>query len=259
MGFKEVLVRIPAVRDWRYRKKVRLGEWVVDMAGVRVALAVPANYVDLYNADERKGQLTGIDKRGRYEYIFAVKFKECLKPDTVLFDVGAAYGLYSVFAWSVAKPRQIVCFEPAPLSNWVLRYNNLQYCDRALKVDSRKVAETSAKGSVALDDYCQATGIVPSLIKMDIEGFEFYALQGMEWICRKARPTILIEFHHRKMRDQLQVEPQRLLELLREWGYTLRFNGHHWYSAQHQGEVDEGWYSTPTSEVNYALWAEPIR
>ena len=221
MGFKEVLVRIPAVRDWRYRKKVRLGEWVVDMAGVRVALAVPANYVDLYNADERKGQLTGIDKRGRYEYIFAVKFKECLKPDTVLFDVGAAYGLYSVFAW--------------------------------------KVAETSAKGSVALDDYCQATGMVPSLIKMDIEGFEFYALQGMEWICRKARPTILIEFHHRKMRDQLQVEPQRLLELLREWGYTLRFNGHHWYSAQHQGEVDEGWYSTPTSEVNYALWAEPIR
>ena len=75
MSVKRVLMRIPAVQDWRCRKRVKLREWVVDMNGVRVALSMPAHYVDRYEADGRKGQLTGIDKHGRYEHTFAVKFK----------------------------------------------------------------------------------------------------------------------------------------------------------------------------------------
>ena len=42
----------------------------------------------------------------------------------------------------------------------------------------------------------------------------------------QSRPTLLIEFHERRLRRQGQ-DPARLLALLGEYGYRVWFNGHH--------------------------------
>jgi hypothetical protein len=211
--------------------------------------------VDQFCADDRQGQLTGVDKQGRYEHTFAAKFREYIQPGAVILDVGAACGLYGVFAWSLCPSCRITCFEPDHLSNWVLKTNNQRYCQGAMTIETGYVSNQTQRGTVALDDYCRSRGIVPALIKMDIEGYEYYAVQGMRNLLEQSRPVILMEFHQRKMRDLLNVEPQEILDILRSHHYELWFNGHHWYTTQHQGDVDETWHEAPPNDVNYALWA----
>lgn len=252
---KALLMKSPALRNWRFQTTVPIQTWTVEMAGVPVSLVVPKQYIERYRADDRLGRLTGIDKYGHYEHTLAVKFKELMRPDTILFDVGSAYGLYAVYAWTL-KCQQITCFEPNHLSNWILRRNNRNFCQGQLTIEKMYVSSDSLENQVDLDSYCHQHAS-PTLIKMDIEGYEYYAIKGMHRILENSRPTILMEFHHRKMRDNLKVEPQELLDLLRSYGYELRFNGHHWYTAQHQGEVDTDWHDSPPNDVNYALWASP--
>ena len=53
-------------------------------------------------------------------------------------------------------------------------------------------------------------------IKMDLEGWEYYALIGAEQTIRKNRPTLMIELHKRNPRLDL------ILETLDSWGYERR-------------------------------------
>jgi hypothetical protein len=115
------------------------------------------------------------------------------------------------------------------------------------------------KKKFSLDTYYKKTGIAPTLVKMDIEGFEYFAIQGMERICKEIRPVILMEFHVRLMRNLLHVDPEKIIKLIESWNYRLRYNGHHWYTAQHTGEIDSNWHETPPNDTNFALWAEPYR
>jgi len=215
----------------------------------------------MYNNDTREGKLTGVDKAGRYEHTFAMRFRDSIRPDTIVFDVGAHDGLYSILAFQImkpAKPGQIVSFEPNPFNAWVLRHNNRVYCKSYLKIENRKIGDNNTqKKTFSLDAYCKETGTAPTLVKMDIEGFEYFAIHGMERICKEIRPVILMEFHVRLMRNLLHVNPETIIKLIESWNYRLRYNGHHWYTAQHTGEIDSNWHETPPNDINFALWAEP--
>jgi hypothetical protein len=46
-----------------------------------------------------------------------------------------------------------------------------------------------------IDHFCRERGIVPSLIKIDIEGFEFHALRGALAVIGRHSPRILVELH----------------------------------------------------------------
>jgi hypothetical protein len=47
--------------------------------------------------------------------------------------------------------------------------------------------------SISLDSFIQSTGLVPQLIKMDIEGAEYRALLGMEKFIRSNYPPLVLE------------------------------------------------------------------
>jgi FkbM family methyltransferase len=47
--------------------------------------------------------------------------------------------------------------------------------------------------TVALDDIASAGDFRPSFIKMDIEGAEFHALEGMKRLLAEARPVVALE------------------------------------------------------------------
>ena len=65
--------------------------------------------------------------------------------------------------------------------------------------------------TLALDDFVSVTGLVPKLIKMDIEGAEFDALSGMSQTISQARPHMILE---------TQPSDTRCLDLLIERGYV---------------------------------------
>ena len=49
--------------------------------------------------------------------------------------------------------------------------------------------------TVTIDEFCFGNRIVPTFIKIDIEGYELHALRGAEHTLRHFRPKLLVEMH----------------------------------------------------------------
>lgn len=254
---RQVLYRMPGYLDWRLRRTMPLAPWNFSAGGKSYEILTTEDWVSKIRNDDGLGKLTGVDREGRYEAPFCDMFISKLNEKTVFMDIGAAHGLYSVIASRTCPPEQIHCFEPDPASLWVLRLNNNKYCGGRLNIVEKCVGRGGEMRSISIDEYCERQGVKPTLIKLDIEGGEIVALAGMRGVCTKHRPVIIIEFHLRKLKQDWKADPENVVKMLRDYGYRLKFNGHHWHLVQFQGQKDPLWHDRLPNEVNCALLAEP--
>lgn len=157
---------------------------------------------------------------GEYESFELDILKKLLnKGDTVL-DVGANIGVYSVeAAAAVGKKGKVFAFEPVPANQAMLRRNlKLNNISNAVvvttAVGSKKsniklyLAENSigthSVGAVSknhinvpvtpIDSFVEDNGLNVNLIKMDIEGYEGFAVEGSRKTISKQKPILLVEF-----------------------------------------------------------------
>jgi FkbM family methyltransferase len=154
--------------------------------------------------------------------------RRTIKPGDIVLDVGAFLGVYAILAARRAGlGGSVVAFEPTPSSAAIARrhfaYNGLS--DRIMLVQAAvsdrtgravlheyaepyvnslaAAADTAAPPShrevatVTIDDVCRSRGIVPSLIRMDVQGAEIHALRGARETIRAAggRLMIVAEMH----------------------------------------------------------------
>jgi len=154
--------------------------------------------------------------------------KKHLKPKGVFIDVGSCIGYYSAIASEiVGDSGQVHCFEPFPESTEIIRRminknpkSNIVLNDCALSDEDgtaifydkeqsllkpnsmvNRCKNYASKGGIAvrtkrLDDYLEEKGIDNvSLIKIDVEGYEYYVLKGMRGFFEKSnnRPPIICE------------------------------------------------------------------
>lgn len=161
-------------------------------------------------------------ERNYWEPTVQFPIRDYCRPGDIVFDVGANAGGLSLLMSRLVGPRGVVCaFEASPriiemtLNNMVNGgCSNVQLYHRAIYHTSHESVAIYAgphlndslyptevaKGdnfhtveTLALDDFVEATGLVPKLIKMDIEGAEFDALQGMKRLLANARPILILE------------------------------------------------------------------
>jgi FkbM family methyltransferase len=59
----------------------------------------------------------------------------------------------------------------------------------------KPVMERISVGMTSVDAICEALGLRPGFIKLDVEGAELPVLQGAEKVLRECRPLILLETH----------------------------------------------------------------
>ena len=140
-------------------------------------------------------------------------FKAAVRPGAIVVDAGANLGAYTMlFAQWVGASGRVYAFEPAPecraglerqlalnglTGNVVVRPEAIaettgvrRFRASGLRGDNRLggAVESDADGvdvkTVSIDDFCGRRGIVPDVIKIDVEGAELEALRG-------ARRTIL--------------------------------------------------------------------
>jgi FkbM family methyltransferase len=151
--------------------------------------------------------------------------KQTITPGAVVLDVGANVGVLAMIMARWCGPKgHIHAFEPNPNPKQVLiehlRLNGLSnrvtVCPLALSdVDGTTTFyATGISGKSALsnanigldaeefqvpvttiDAYCHSLNIRPSLIKIDVEGFEFSVLNGARNTLKEVRPSVLIELH----------------------------------------------------------------
>lgn len=163
---------------------------------------------------------------GSYEYQKQLLFANTIKENSIVFDVGANVGFYTLLASSLVGPAgKVFAFEPVP--------RNCAYLKKHLRLNHIKnvtlfeVAVADSKGmtsfdastdnsmghfseqgklqvnTVCLDDLVTEGRILaPDYIKIDVEGAEMMVLSGASAILGKYHPTLFLATHGEDIHQQ---------------------------------------------------------
>jgi len=160
-------------------------------------------------------------------------FQGLIEPGMTVFDVGANFGLYTLpAARAVGDLGRVYAFEPALATAEVLA-DHLRLNGLDARVEVVPVAVSDASGEVefweqgtspfaslsrsaagrsvllsgraetdprvvqttSVDDFCSARGVLPDVVKVDVEGAEAKVLRGARLLLRRRACVILIEAH----------------------------------------------------------------
>ena len=170
-----------------------------------------------------------------------------LADDDVFIDVGANFGFYSLLAAELVKSGRICSFEPVPYVFESLARNarsagmNVQVVDSAVSdrvgvldfdqapacrhtgssfdEESSRVpgaprfAFTRIKvRSTTLDSFCAQNGLVPTVIKIDVEGSENLVIAGARATLASAAPTVILEVLKPPNKNQNHRDAARFLQ-----------------------------------------------
>lgn len=188
---------------------------------------------------------------GKAEAFMSRLFRQAVKPGMNVVDVGAFLGQYTLLAAQQVGPRgHVYAFEPDPrtvpflernlernglrdrvttVPHAVAERSGLKTLNLDPEVGSgsslffrrrRSVDGTSVR-CVALDEFLDP-GIVVDVVKLDVEGGELRALQGMEQTIRRAsaRLTMFVECFPRGLHSA-GASTRALVERLEALGFTV--------------------------------------
>jgi FkbM family methyltransferase len=187
-----------------------------------------------------------------YEENFGKAMFDCIRPGDCVWDVGANVGLYSeLFAEAVGPTGTVISFEPAPDSVAAIearRSGNAagaswQIVTGALSNQDGQAWLSVASGSTAPDnrladgagsatvpvrtfrgDSVVASGHPsPSVIKIDVEGFEGEVIDGLgDLLTQPSLRAICAEIHFGILSERGKPgEPGRLVQLLKNLGFSV--------------------------------------
>lgn len=190
-----------------------------------------------------------IDCAGVWEPHITRLIKDMLSPGDIFLDAGANIGYYSILAASfVGRSGLIIAFEPSSTNYEYLMRNiavngltNVKAYKYGLwNADIRKdmVHETNMLGgtrisseasSYSLKEQIQCVSLDRfgldlsglKLIKMDIEGAEPFALEGMQDTLKHSEPDIILEINRYWLRHSFSKDASDIWELLTDLGYKI--------------------------------------
>ena len=174
--------------------------------------------------------------------------KSIVKPGMAILDIGANVGFYSIlFSRLVGDTGKVYAFEPDKLNFFRLRentkkykniiINNLAVSDKSGDILFYPSGDLNVNGKtydsgenrkplkikcVSIDDYLGDSEKI-DLVKMDIEGYEYFALQGMVRLLERSdKITILTEFWPYAIKKS-GIQPDLLIKFLEGIGFEIKF------------------------------------
>jgi FkbM family methyltransferase len=175
---------------------------------------------------------------GSYEYEKRRAFEAAVTPGSVVFDIGAHAGFYTLLASElVGDAGKVVAFEPLPRNLAFLRshlelnaVSNVEVIAAAVSDldgfagfqegpdSSTGFISLSGAGQVAavsLDALVEQGGIPsPDFLKIDVEGAEMLVLRGSRRILEEGKPTLFLATHGKDIHF-------RCCDFLQSLGYVL--------------------------------------
>ncbi|MGH7474752.1 MAG: FkbM family methyltransferase [Longimicrobiales bacterium] len=187
---------------------------------------------------------------GTYERAQTEAFERLVEHGQVVFDLGAHVGYYSILAARRVGPTgTVIAFEPDPRNVRSLRrHARLNRAQRLRIVEAavgdhegpagfaagtgtgtgHVVGAVGSNGSTravqltTIDHHVARAGLVPDLIKIDVEGAEAAVLRGGRRTLQSARPRLLLSTHGMVVRR----ECLELLDSLRYAATPMDQAGH---------------------------------
>jgi FkbM family methyltransferase len=165
----------------------------------------------------------------------------------LLFDVGAAKGVFSEIFCLLDPTRRAVAFEPSPAladSAAALAVINgcqsrfyLRRCAVGAKAGRHTarlypwgyvgVDATDGEGALmqvdmtSIDEEIEQRELEPDLLKIDVEGYEDEVLLGAARLLQRRKPRICLELHL-DLLERRGIKPRRVLARLESHGYQFR-------------------------------------
>lgn len=183
---------------------------------------------------------------GAYEPKILRIIRKNINKDSICLDIGTNIGQHAIFMSLVASEGTIYAFEPLKLLvnqiNDSINKNNIKniqvnnfglsnisgtqnvYLDNLnigrTTFDIRKEAASIEKAEIKIFDEWWEDRSRVDFLKMDVEGYEYYALKGMKNMLEKYHPTMLIEFtplFYKKM----DIRSEDILNFIWDLGYSI--------------------------------------
>jgi FkbM family methyltransferase len=180
-------------------------------------------------------------------------FAKAIRPGDIVYDVGAHIGTYSILALRRSAPDgRVVAYEPVELTReFLIRHlawndageraivrpfccgagmaeARLYFRKGEMNGDSGLVATAGSESMMvqvhSVDSEVAELRLIPTIIKIDVEGWEFEVLKGAEDTLQRYRPMLFLSLHPRALAE-LDASPEMVQTWLRERGYTFRVIG----------------------------------
>ena len=164
---------------------------------------------------------------------------DLLDGDDVFYDIGANVGYFTLFASEVCADGKVYAFELDPRYVEVieasLRRNEtsaivvqravsdesdatVSYADEIIPRITTDRSATRTARTITIDEY-RGDNPAPTVMKIDIEGFEYHALRGAcETLKRPELKTLFVEVHPDRLREYGHDESD-VVDLLTEAGF----------------------------------------
>ena len=195
-------------------------------------------YVDAYDTLQ-------IINSGKFEETETQTILSFVKPDTIMLDIGANMGFYSIRVAQKAVQGRVIAFEPDP-GNYAMLQKNL-ILNNLNNVDSYNVALSDKKDTLRLykhpfnvgdyrlyndGDFAEFVDVPTlriddvvdrhvDLIKIDVQGYEYFVLKGGRALLARDKPVVISEFWPRGLYNS-GASPADYLTMMQELGYSVR-------------------------------------
>jgi FkbM family methyltransferase len=193
-------------------------------------------------------------------------FRNLIKPDQLVIDIGGHIGYFSLFFASLVGPKgKVFVFEPGENNLAYTRQNlanspNIELVEKAVS-DKNGILTFFIEGltgqnnslledyegfkantseahiaskyekvevtSVTLDTFISEKKVSPNFIKIDVEGAELLVLKGMDSCLKNVKPILMVE---------LTNEKNEVLELLQGYGYLIFDPTGHLFRVEEQAD-----------------------
>jgi FkbM family methyltransferase len=182
--------------------------------------------------------------------------RQTIRQGDVVLDVGAFVGIYAVLEarWSAPTGR-VIAFEPTPSSVEIARRHiewsgaadrvhliEAAVSDRASRatlhqydgeampfvnslveaVDAHAESVKREVAVVTIDEVCRELGVVPTVIRMDVQGAEVHALRGARETIRAAKRLSIVAEMHPQCWPGFGVTEEDARQTIRDLGLTAR-------------------------------------
>ena len=183
----------------------------------------------LIGIDPRSTMQKSINNYGCYEPLMVKKILKNVRETDIVYDIGGHIGYYSSIFSKVIKSKEVVSLEPDFYSSNLIKRNTNE---RGIVVN-KFIGSKLGYNTTTLNDLSSMLNLEPSVIKMDIEGFEVEAFEGGWEIIRNLRPQIFLEIHPKFINKRNPKAFNKLIDELFKL-YNMEYARNHW--GQIKGE-----------------------
>ncbi|TDA69577.1 FkbM family methyltransferase [Sulfuricurvum sp. IAE1] len=194
------------------------------------------------------GGLLELEKKTGFETAQIKLLEKNFHDGDIFVDIGANFGLYSIFVEKKFPNSSIHAFEPVPetftilqkniahnlcshiainnigLSNKndILKFTCDKYAGNHIVLDPTDQDDTVSINVITLDEYAEKNNLSKiDFIKCDVEGAELFVLQGATKIITRDHPIILIEIHN-NWTQRFNYTTNDVINYLISFGYKMK-------------------------------------